>query len=469
MTDRQQAREILKAAPCRVLLPAGCGKTHTVVCVAREAAAFGKRILVLTHTNAGVDAIRRRLKRLDVSQTDIKVRTIASWTRALALAYPRCSGYTETDAESVGFDAACTSAIAAMKNPHVAAMLRHSYDYLVVDEYQDCTSSQHAVVRVLEDIIGPLMVFGDPLQAIYDFGDSRLIEWDTDLIDLPEVAPDVIPWRWEKTNPKLGRYLLDVRDCLIDGTYVAFNDNAIRWVKDAPEARVNTMLSMAGAAGSVVILDKFENQCEAIARRLKGRFHVMEDLAGTKATRTAARIDQGDAPKAAAAILELAKASFAGLPGPLTSKLEKLQAGGPMPAFKRDGKSGEVLQALADVASEISPLCVAVLMDAISALPTATLFRREAWTDLRNATTAWQQGASSLSDALQARQTRKRAAGRGLPARTVTRPVLVKGQEFDHAIVLAKDGIDRRDLYVALTRASTSVTVISPNQGVEVV
>jgi hypothetical protein len=194
----------------------------------------------------------------------------------------------------------------------------------------------------------------------------------------------------------------------------------------------------------------------------------MEDLRATRAAKVAARIDQGDAPRAAAAILELAKASFSGLPGPLTSKLQKLRAGGPMPAFKRDGKSGDVLQALADAAFQAGPVQVGALMDRISTLPSAILFRREAWTDLRRATAAWQEGADSLSGALRAGQDRKRAAGRGLPTRTVTRPVLVKGQEFDHAIVLAMNGINRRDLYVALTRASRSLTVISPSRVVEV-
>jgi DNA helicase-2/ATP-dependent DNA helicase PcrA len=38
---------------------------------------------------------------------------------------------------------------------------------------------------------------------------------------------------------------------------------------------------------------------------------------------------------------------------------------------------------------------------------------------------------------------------------------LVKGLQFDHAIIVAPEKLSRNDLYVALTRASRTITVVS--------
>src|SRR5450830_1529423 len=47
---RATAARLLSEAPCGVVLPAGCGKTHFVAASARAAGDRGKRVLVLTHT-----------------------------------------------------------------------------------------------------------------------------------------------------------------------------------------------------------------------------------------------------------------------------------------------------------------------------------------------------------------------------------------------------------------------------------
>ena len=42
--------------------------------------------------------------------------------------------------------------------------------------------------------------------------------------------------------------------------------------------------------------------------------------------------------------------------------------------------------------------------------------------------------------------------------------LLVKGLEFDHAIVLDAASLTRKELYVALTRGARSVTIISSSR-----
>jgi hypothetical protein len=51
--------------------------------------------------------------------------------------------------------------------------------------------------------------------------------------------------------------------------------------------------------------------------------------------------------------------------------------------------------------------------------------------------------------------------GRAVPSRVISRTLLVKGLEFDHAIVLDYDEFSLvRDKYVALTRPCRSLTVL---------
>lgn len=58
---------VLRALPCSVALPAGAGKTELIAASVAKATQQGGTCLVLTHTHAGVDALRRRMKKFGVA------------------------------------------------------------------------------------------------------------------------------------------------------------------------------------------------------------------------------------------------------------------------------------------------------------------------------------------------------------------------------------------------------------------
>lgn len=68
--------ELLGKGNASVIAPAGHGKTELIA----KLAAKGRRSLVLTHTHAGVHALRARLKRLKVPANLAFVDTIAGWS-----------------------------------------------------------------------------------------------------------------------------------------------------------------------------------------------------------------------------------------------------------------------------------------------------------------------------------------------------------------------------------------------------
>ena len=72
---------------------------------------------------------------------------------------------------------------------------------------------------------------------------------------------------------------------------------------------------------------------------------------------------------------------------------------------------------------------------------------------------------SDLPDVVAAARTRARHRGRLTHRRTIGTPLLVKGLEFDHAVLLWEpDHLSVQGLYVALTRASKSLTIVSSSR-----
>lgn len=67
-----------------IVEPAGRGKTELIA----KVAALGRRTLVLTHTSAGIQAIRDRLKRMRVPQSAVVLDFIAGWSLRYAHALP---------------------------------------------------------------------------------------------------------------------------------------------------------------------------------------------------------------------------------------------------------------------------------------------------------------------------------------------------------------------------------------------
>ncbi len=84
--------DLLKVDRGTVTAPAGCGKTHLIAdALARHTAS--KPILVLTHTNAGVAALKGCLDRASVPTSAYRLATIDGWSMRLLTLFPRRSGH----------------------------------------------------------------------------------------------------------------------------------------------------------------------------------------------------------------------------------------------------------------------------------------------------------------------------------------------------------------------------------------
>jgi superfamily I DNA/RNA helicase len=126
-----------------VIAPAGCGKTELVA----KAAALGSgRALVLTHTHAGVKALRDRLRRLGVPLDRAQVDTIAGFGLKYCRAYPTRSRLASKEPVRAEWDSVYEGAEMLLDVRAIRQVIESTYACVYVDEYQDCTRCQHRLV-----------------------------------------------------------------------------------------------------------------------------------------------------------------------------------------------------------------------------------------------------------------------------------------------------------------------------------
>ncbi|KJC46257.1 UvrD-helicase domain-containing protein [Bradyrhizobium sp. LTSP857] len=93
---------------------------------------------------------------------------------------------------------------------------------MLVDEYQDCDLVQHDLVCRLNSAV-PVRVFGDDMQAIFDF-DGSLVSWSDVERAFPPLAPLTVPQRWERLGcRKLGDWLAEIREALRKNQQIDFS------------------------------------------------------------------------------------------------------------------------------------------------------------------------------------------------------------------------------------------------------
>lgn len=458
---------IRSSLPCSVELPAGAGKTHLIAALAATLAKTDKRSLILTHTNAGVDAIRRKARALDVPYKSATVRTLDAWCFDLVSHYPQLSVLT-VPAEPVWEDSAeyQKAAARAIKTSAVQRMLRVSYDMVIVDEYQDCLVDQHSVVMALKAIL-PTAVFGDRLQGLFNFKDNVPVVWESDVAaNFRAHSVPSSPHRWLRTNPQLGEWLLSIREPLLNGKSVSLVGAPVTWREaSGPQTRTATCFAQANSTGSVVALGQFRADCAMVARNLSGSYGVMEELEGAELLKFAELIDAGDPPSVAFGTVEFAVKCANGVADKFISATrQRLAAGKSISAPSKPALHG-AYDALNLLLTDPTPQKVRDALLRLEKLPGFALYCREAWRDILPALQhAALEPPLTVRNAVTKLRNHTRVVGRRREKRVVSRPLLVKGLEYDHVIILDADRYTAPELYVALTRGSQSVTVISKSQ-----
>lgn len=453
---------VLSMLPCSVTLPAGTGKTELIAASVAEAARRGGTSLVLTHTHAGVDALRRRMKKFGVANDRVIVRTIDSWAYDLIAHFPDLSGLAVSAAPDWSESAEYHLAAArASRSAAVMRMLKVSYTHLFVDEYQDCLIDQHELVLALANAL-PSAVFGDPLQSLFNFGKNRPIEWETDVLpNFPAVQFEYRPRRWSPDHQALGTWLLAIRKHLLIGEPLSLSSGPVSWVRrESFNTFVDVCYKASKLDGTIAILGQFRPDCVKAASSLKGTFSVMEAI-DEKLTMTLAKtIDTEHGPEIAKAVVDFAVGCSIGLSKHISAP-KRRQLGEGRSFSSTSVELQPAYEAVLRVRSAPETENIRTALELLRKLPNVAVHCRDAWDEIINSVTIAGTEGCSVTEALVRTRNHSRAVGRRPAARVVSRPLLVKGLEYDHVVILNPERYSAQELYVALTRGSKTVTVIS--------
>jgi DNA helicase-2/ATP-dependent DNA helicase PcrA len=458
------AEELARAGRAYLVAAAGCGKTRAV---ARAAGVDSEgRQLVLTHTHAGVKALKDRLSQVGADRGRVHVDTIAGFALRYAASFPKTSGLASAEPVTPEEWASVYEAARRIFDCQAGrVVLKESYAGMFVDEYQDCVLSQHDLVMAMAQVL-PCRVVLDPLQGIFGFA-GELVSCDRDLAPTFERVADLrTPWRWRDTNPDLGDWLVGVRDDLENRRPVDLEGAPVRRGDASHAGRISACLGLAGDGGSVVAIGQWPRDCQSIATRLRGAFTCMEPMECPDLMSWSARLEEASGPARSAVLIDFAAECMTRVGTVLRGTAESFRAGA-TPPVRGGVETREAVEALIEVARYPTLAPVPGAMSAIDQIPGRVLHRRELWREMARTLRVF--GAEqhpTLPGAAWGVRDRGRHAGRPVEHRTVSRTLLVKGLEFDHAIVLNADAHDASNLYVALTRGSSSLTVLSAGDSI---
>lgn len=449
-----------------VVAPAGCGKTQLIVS-ALTRHTDPKPVLILTHTNAGVAALRARLLALGVPQTSYRLATIDGWSMRLTNLFPQRSGYSAgPNVSKPDYPLIRKASMRLLKSGDIADILSANYGRLLVDEYQDCSIEQHAIVYHAARSM-PTCVLGDPMQAIFGFKGNTLVDWDKYVAThFPLVGSLNIPWRWVNSGTEeLGKWLLEAREILHGG-------GRLDLTMAPPSVRVTTLLGDAKDYERLVQAAqcKHKNSGETTlvigdSRSAQSRHKIAKSVPGIV---TIEPVDLGDVTKFASSLdlaadtlvsetLNFAESVITNVGA--NSVLERCRSIACGAAKK---PPNEIEAAALALSADPSLPAVAELLAACSAEVGNRTFRPGV---LRAALKAismcgTNQGLSFADAAVRVRE-ENRAVGRQLPRNAIGSTLLLKGLEADHVVVLNASDLDARNLYVAMTRGAKTVTLCS--------
>ncbi|SOY93382.1 conserved hypothetical protein [Cupriavidus taiwanensis] len=458
--------QLLQQRTGAIEAPAGTGKTEQI---ALAVSSMPGRWLVLTHTVAGVEAIRRRLKKYEVAEHRVQVDTISAWAYRWARAFPLSSKLSLAwSPKSSNWESVHTAASCLIESGAVNSAFAASYDGAFVDEYQDCTTSQHMLIAALSKLMR-CYILGDPLQAIFRFGKSdKMVDWHaTSLQTFALVGKFGTPhrWRWAGNN-ELGDWLLATRDRVAAGSIDLSDAPAcLKWTpcdgKMLP-LELGRLCTVARQQPSetLAILDSSVSAVRRaeLAKSIGGT--TVEPVSGKCEREFYAALAASNGSDRVAVVLNLASTAFAGVKA--SEKRRRVESLIERPGKQKVPPSPAEL-ALCAVAQSPRYSDVVEALESLERESGVSVIRPELLFSIRaTLRMVVDEPGLDMEDAAWQISTLKRQRGRVVRNRSVGSTLLLKGLEFDHVVITPEGCRTRFDWYVALTRATRSVKVLSP-------
>ncbi|WP_082864634.1 UvrD-helicase domain-containing protein [Caballeronia temeraria] len=457
--------DIFQARLGSVTAPAGCGKTQ-LIADALTQHTDNKPVLVLTHTNAGVAALRARLQRGLVASSAYRLSTIDGFAMRLAVKFPLRAGLDARVLELANPNADYPVVRGAVQRllraGHITDPITSTYSRLLVDEYQDCNTAQHAIVCSIAQAL-PTCILGDPMQAIFGFRDP-LVHWEHEAQAVfPPIGSLQTPWRWRLAGmDALGIWLLQARASLQAGHPVDLREapDGVHWVQLTQGSELQQRLVAArteapNREGRVLVIGDAIN--------VNGRHQLAMQTPGATSVEAVdlkdlvafAREFDLASPNALRQIAEFATSLMTGVGAAnFLRRVETIRCG-----RARTPATPAEAAALAFLAAPSHTTSINLLLS-LADQRESRVYRPEVLHCCISALRAAGGKGGFFGAAIQARE-RNRQLCRPLGRRAVGSTLLLKGLEADVAVILEPERMTAQHLYVALTRGAKRVVVCS--------
>jgi hypothetical protein len=457
--------DIFQARLGSVTAPAGCGKTQLIADAVSQHTGI-KPVLVLTHTNAGVTALRARFQRGGVPSSAYRVSTIDGFAMRLAAKFPLRAGLNARVLDlanpNADYPAIRLAVQGLLQAGHISDPIASTYSRLLVDEYQDCNTAQHAIVCSIAQTL-PTCILGDPMQAIFGFRDP-LVHWEHEAqAAFPPIGALQTPWRWQLAGmDALGAWLLHTRTSLQVGQPVDLRaaPEGVQWVRLTQGMEVQQRLMAARTEapnrdGRVLVIGDSMN--------VNGRHQLTMQTPGATSVEavdlrdllTFARQFDLESPNALRQLAEFATSLMTAVgTANLLARVNTIRGG-----RAQTPPSPAEAAAVAFVTAPSHTTSID-LLQSLADQHGARVYRPEVLHCCISALRAAGGRGGFIGAAMQARE-QNRHLGRPLGRRAVGSTLLLKGLEADVAVILEPERMTAQHLYVALTRGARRVVVCS--------
>ena len=457
-------QELLTLDKALIQADAGCGKTYTIL-DSLKYITEGKA-LILTHTHAGVKSIKDKANLLDIKPNVYYVTTIHSFAKQYLHAF-----YVKKDIpkeeDSSYYDFILNKSKDIFSTSIVQDVIKTSYKYIFVDEYQDCTKNQHEIIMLISQHLKTYL-FGDPMQGIYNFNRrDLLVNWET---DIPKEFNKLFldkPYRWINNNEGLGKDIKEIRSKLEKRENININAyKSIEYIRDPGNFRtIPEIYNILSQNEKVLLIDANSymlNSRVKFAYKYNMQFKVMEAITEKEFYKIAKLLDNYEKNYDTTYIKTvfttlfkssinkyfrdnfILKSNIFTSPNDIVRKFAKLYY-----YFQNEYTKSKLLQVL----------------ETIIQLPEIKLYRHELFYDLYKAILEADSNNTTIYQAMCSIRNNKSILGYKPPNKCIGTTLITKGLEFDVVVLLNADKFkDPKNFYVAISRACKKLYIVSPTK-----
>ena len=473
--------KFLTANKSMIVAPAGHGKTHTIVDCLEHYKPEGKKILILTHTHAGIASIREKIAERNVPAKYYEINTICSFSLNLTLSYIPEDQLPDDSDMNDRYRKAQEFAMTLLSSKPIRSVMKAKYDHIIVDEYQDCDFEQHRLINKLGEII-KVHILGDAMQGIFDFNGSPIDLNGVHLNAYQENCQTLsTPWRWINAGcPELGQEILDIRLLLEKGQsvnltqykqikYIRTTKNDYFWHSknkiEKPEIiKILYYYLSDRYDGNVLVIHPESHRKEPRIKLTKRLFNLgmLESIDDRDYYETLKSFENSQGDELIAAIISFIKLTC------VTSDLDNwIHSNG---TFVKKKKNEEDIAKSESLKGHIESLknknqpgnILAIISHIRQALGINKVARKDIFYTIERILKDAQSRRISLLEALKQNRDKVRRIGRSIQGKYIGTTLLTKGLECEAVIVLDAHKFPTAEhLYVALSRCSRRLIVAS--------